>query len=370
MEITVAVIKEKKGPFSFEKAHLDEPRANEVMVKITACGICHTDLAVRDQVYAAPFPIVLGHEGSGVVEAVGAEVTKVKKGDHVVISYGHCGKCPNCLKGSPAYCYNFLGLNFQGCRTDGSHAHHGESEVLNDFFFTQSSFGTYTVAPEISVVKVDKSVPLELLGPLGCGIQTGAGAVINSLKPGPGSSIIIFGTGAVGLSAIMAAAATGCTIIVAVDINPSRLEFALALGATNAMDSRRSDFAEAIKTIDPDGLDYALDTTGRGEVINAAIYSLKSKGLCGIIGASANPLTLDANYLVGKGLQLKGIVEGESIPDIFIPHLISLFKAGKFPFNKLIKFYEPADINQAAEDSEKGVTVKPVIRFDHLQEVL
>nr|WP_067060379.1 NAD(P)-dependent alcohol dehydrogenase [Mucilaginibacter sp. L294] len=368
MEITVAVIKEKKGPFTFEKVQLDGPRPNEVMIKITACGICHTDLAVRDQIYPAPLPIVLGHEGSGVVEAVGDEVTKVKPGDHVVISYGHCGKCPNCLKGSPSYCYNFLGLNFGGCRTDGTHAHHHGNEVLNDFFFSQSSFGTYTVAPETNVVKVDNTVPLELLGPLGCGIQTGAGAVINSLKPGPGSSIIIFGAGAVGLSAIMAAAATGCTTIIAVDINPFRLEFALTLGATHTLDSRQSDFAEVIKAIDVNGIDYAVDTTGRGEVINAAIYSLKSKGICGIIGASPTPLSLDANYLVGKGLQLKGIVEGDSIPDVFIPQLIALFKAGKFPFDKLIKFYEPADINQAAEDSEKGITVKPIIRFDLLNE--
>jgi aryl-alcohol dehydrogenase len=366
MEATVAVIKEKNGPFTLEQVQLDEPHANEVMIKITACGICHTDLAVRDQIYPGPLPMILGHEGSGVVEAVGSEVTKVKKGDHVVISYGHCGKCPNCLKGFPSYCYNFIGLNFGGCRTDGTHAHHCGNEGLNDFFFQQSSFGTYTVAPEVNVVKVDPSAPLEILGPLGCGIQTGAGAVINALKPGPGSSIMIFGTGAVGLSAIMAAAAAGCTTIIAVDINPVRLELALTLGATHAMDSRREDFAAAIAEIDPDGIDFAVDTTGRNEVINKALYSLKSKGVCGIIGASPTPLSLDANYMVGKGLTLKGLVEGDSIPDIFIPQLISLYKAGKFPFDKLIKFYEPADMNQAAEDSEKGITIKPVVRFDHL----
>lgn len=365
MEITAAVTKEIKGKFTLETLELDGPRANEVMIKITACGICHTDLAVRDGVYPSPFPIVLGHEGSGVVESVGAEVTKVKPGDHVVLSFGHCGKCPNCLKGYPSYCYNFLGLNFGGGRPDGSHAHH-TTGALNDFFFSQSSFGTYTVAPELNVVKVDSSAPLEFLGPLGCGIQTGAGAVINALKPGPGTSIIIFGTGAVGLSAIMAAAAAGCTIIIAVDINASRLELARTLGATHTMDSRQIDFAEAIKAIDPDGIDLALDTTGRNEVINTALYSIKSKGTCGIIGASPKPLELDANYMVGKGLQLKGIVEGDSIPDIFIPQLISLYQAGKFPFDKLIKFYDPKDMNQAAEDSEKGITIKPVIRFDQL----
>jgi len=367
MEITVAVTKEKNGPFSLEKIELDVPKANEVLIKITACGICHTDLAVRDQVYPAPLPIVLGHEGSGVVAAVGNEVSKVKPGDHVVLSYGHCGKCPNCLKGSPSYCYNFVGLNFGGGRPDGSHAHHHSNEGLHDFFFQQSSFGTYTIAPEINIVKVDQTAPLELLGPLGCGIQTGAGAVINALKPGPGSSIMIFGTGAVGLSAIMAAAATGCTTIIAVDINPGRLELALTLGATHTLDSRRTDFAEAIKAIDPDGIDHAVDTTGRNEVINLALYALKSKGVCGIIGASPAPISFDANYMVGKGLTIKGIVEGDSIPDIFIPQLISLFRAGKFPFDKLVKFYAPADMNQAAEDAEKGITIKPVIRFDLLQ---
>ncbi len=365
MKITAAITKEKGGRFEIAEMELEHPRANEVLIKIVATGMCHTDIAVRDQVFQSPLPIVLGHEGAGIVEAVGTEVTKVKKGDHVVLTYGFCGKCPNCLSGLPAYCYQFIPLNFGGSRLDGSHSHQCDHhEVVNDNFFSQSSFASFAIAPENNVVKVDTDVPLEILGPLGCGIQTGSGAVINALKPTAGSSIVVFGTGAVGLSAIMAAAVVGCSQIIAVDINESRLAFAKELGATHTINSLNEDPTKAILSIIEYGSDFVFDTTGRSEVINAGIFALKSNGTCGIVGASAKPLSLDANYIVAKGLQLKGIVEGDSVPDIFIPQLISLYKQGKFPFDKLIKMYDFKDINQAAEDSEKGLTIKPIIRIN------
>lgn len=363
MEITAAVIREKGGDFQLEKMELDEPRHNEVLIRVIATGMCHTDMAVRDQIFKSPLPIVLGHEGAGIVEAVGQDVTKVKAGDHVVMTFGFCGKCPNCLKGLPSYCYYFGELNFSGCRLDGSHAHHTGGRDLNDNFFSQSSFGTYAIAPENNVIKVDKEAPLEILGPLGCGIQTGAGAVLNALHPQAGSSIAVFGTGAVGLSAVMAAAVVGCTTIIAVDINEARLEFSKELGATHVINSKTEDVVASIKAIVEYGADYAFDTTGRTDVINNAVLSLVSNGICGIVGASARTLDLDANYIVAKGLHVKGIVEGDSIPDIFIPKLVALYREGKFPFDKLIKVYPFEEINQAAEDSEKGVTIKPVIRI-------
>jgi aryl-alcohol dehydrogenase len=363
MEITAAVTKVKGGDFVLEKVQLDAPQSNEVLIKIVATGMCHTDMAARDELLGTPLPVILGHEGAGIVEKIGERVTKVKPGDHVVLTFGFCGKCPNCLRGRPAYCYNFMQLNFSGSRADGSHSHHKSGENLHDNFFSQSSFGTYAIAPENNVIKVPNDAPLELLGPLGCGIQTGAGAVINSLHPEAGSSIAVFGTGAVGLSAIMAAKVVGCATIIAIDINEERLKFAKELGATHSINSKSEDVITRIKAITTDGLNYGFDTTGRADVITNGINSLLSNGIMGIVGVAAKPLEIDMNYFVGKGLQLRGIVEGDSVPDIFIPNLVRLYQQGKFPFDKLIKVYPFEQINQAAIDSEKGTTVKPVIKI-------
>ena len=209
MKATAAVVWEKERPFSMEEVEVDEPRAGEVLVRIVGVGVCHTDLIVRDQWYPVPLPAVLGHEGSGVVESVGPGVEKVRPGDHVVLSFDHCGHCANCLKGRPSYCTTFFERNFGGQRMDGSTALDKDGQALHSHFFGQSSFATYALASQNSVVKVPQDAPLESLGPLGCGVQTGAGAVLNSLKPEPGSSIAVFGTGAVGISAIMAAVAAG-----------------------------------------------------------------------------------------------------------------------------------------------------------------
>lgn len=365
MEITAAITKKKGGEFVLEKVELDEPRSNEVLVKVVATGMCHTDLAVRDQQMPTPLPVVLGHEGAGIVEAVGGDVTKVKPGDRVVMSFGSCGHCPNCQKGFPAYCYYILPLNFGGSRLDGSHSLHQNGKALSSNFFSQSSFGTYALATERNVVKVPQDVPLEILGPLGCGIQTGAGAVMNNLNPDAGSSIAIFGTGAVGLSAIMAANVVGCTTIIAVDINQERLEFSKQFGATHTINSKDQDLGKSLTQIMENGVEFAFDTTGNIHVIVSALESLASKGVCGIVGVTPPDkfVQLDPNLLVGKGLTLRGITEGDSIPDIFIPRLIALYQQGKFPFDKLIKVYPFDQINQAVEDSEKGVTVKPVIKI-------
>lgn len=364
MEITGAVVKEKGGDFVLTKLRQEEPRDNEVRIKIVATGTCHTDMAARDLLLASPtIPMILGHEGAGIVDKVGEKVTKVKKGDHVVLTFGYCGKCLNCERGLPAYCYNFFGLNFGGCRLDGSHSHfHGETPI-NDNFFSQSSFATYAIATENNVVKVSKDVPLEILGPLGCGIQTGAGSIINSLKPVAGSSIIISGIGAVGLAAVMAANAIGCTTIVALDINPSRLKLAVELGATHTINSLNEDVPSKLKDYLGVGADYGFDTTGRNDVINNVLSGLAPRGKCGIVGVAEKPLEIDMNTFVAKGLQIMGIIEGDSVPDVFIPSMIKLYQQGKFPFDKLIKAYSFEDINQAISDSETGKTIKPIIKI-------
>lgn len=361
-----AVVRQPGGPFELEMIRLKEPKPHEVIVRVVATGMCHTDMVARDQVYPVPQPIVLGHEGAGVVEAVGAEVNKVSPGDHVVLTFLACGTCRPCLEGSPASCQNFNALNFSGQRGDGSHAlcDH-DHQMLHDRFFGQSSFGAYAVADQRNVVKVRKDAPLELLGPLGCGIQTGAGAVLNALQVGAGHSFAAFGGGAVGLSAIMAALAAGATTVVAVDVVPERLALAKELGATHVINSKTNDPVEVIRQITGDGIDFTLESTGRPEVVRAAVEALRPRGMCGIVGASKPGTTfeLDMNDVMQNCKVLRGIVEGDSIPDLFIPRLVDLFMQGRFPIDRLIRFYPFDQINQAAADSKQGKTIKPVIRI-------
>ena len=241
----------------------------------------------------------------------------------------------------------------------------GHGEKVHDHFFGQSSFATYALANERNVVKVSSDVPLERLGPLGCGIQTGAGAVMNALNVRPGTSFASFGAGAVGCSAIMAARAVGATTIVAIDIVPSRLEMAKELGATHAINSKQINPVEAIRDITGGGADYSLEASGDPSALHQAIEALGSLGTCGIVGAEplGTEVSFDVNTLMIQGKGIRGILEGESVPDIFIPQLIELNAQGRFPFEKLTKFYSLDQINQAVHDSEKGDTIKPIIRL-------
>lgn len=366
VEIQAAVIRQKGGPFHIETLRLEEPRPDEVLVKMVATGMCHTDLVARDKVYDVPHPIVLGHEGAGVVERVGKDVQSVQPGDHVVLSYQPCTRCEPCLRGMPFYCIYTYPLCFGGARLDGSTAtRDAQGNEIHDHFFGQSSFGTFALANDRNVVKVPKEAPLELLGPLGCGIQTGAGAVINVLPVGAGSSFAVFGAGAVGLSAVMAARVSGATTIIAADVVPSRLELAKRLGATHTVNSKDQDPVEAIREITGGGADATLEATGIPAVLRQAIDAVGVTGTCGIVGAA--PLgaeaSFDVNDVMIPGKQIRGILQGESIPKLFIPKLVELHLQGRFPFDELVKFYGLDQINQAAEDSEKGVTVKPIIRL-------
>ncbi len=364
-QITAAVVRKKGGPFQIETLSLEEPRSDEVLVRIVATGMCHTDMVARDQLYTVPLPVVLGHEGAGIVERVGGSVKKIAPGDHVVLTYMWCGHCTPCLNGDLTYCANFYPLNFGGAREDRSTATHDQQGVVHDHFFGQSSFGTYALAHERNVVKVPVNAPLELLGPLGCGIQTGAGAVMNALRVRPGSSFAAFGGGAVGLSAVMAARVAGATTIIAADVVPSRLELAKELGATHTVNSRETDPIEAVRKITGGGANFTLESSGRPAVLRQAIEALAIRGTCGIVGAPAlgTEASFDVNGVMTAGKQIIGIVEGDSVPDLFIPSLVELYTQGRFPFDRLVKFYSLDQINQAAEDSEKGITIKPIVRI-------
>jgi aryl-alcohol dehydrogenase len=364
MQIRAAVVRQKSAPFVVENLTLEAPRKDEVLVKIVGVGVCHTDMVVRDQGYPVPLPLVLGHEGSGVVEAIGSEVKHLKLGDHVVLSYASCGHCGNCLKGLPGYCSQFYEQNFGGYRPDGTSPYKAEDgSPVCGCFFNQSSFGTHALVSERNAIKIPKDVPLELMGPLGCGIQTGAGAVMNALKPSVGSSIAIFGAGSVGLAAVMAAKAIGCTVIIAVDMNDSRLELALELGATHVINASAGSALDRIREITSGGVEYSLECTSSPKVLRQAVDCLSIPGVCGLVGAAplGAEVSLDMNTLL-FGRSVRGIIEGDSVPHTFIPQLIELWRSGRFPFDRLVSYYDLEDINQAVADSESGIVLKPILR--------
>lgn len=362
---TAAITRQKGGPLQIESVEVADPRDDEILVRMVASGVCHTDMVVRDQGYEVPLPLVLGHEGSGIVEKVGKAVKGLKVGDPVALSYAYCGKCEKCTSGQPYYCVDFYMENFRGARADGSTAIcdcHNHPVAAN--FFAQSSFATYAIATERNAVKLPDDVPLELMGPLGCGIQTGAGAVLNCLKPAKGSSIAIFGAGAVGLAAVMAAKVAECGIIIVVDLNDSRLDLAREMGATHVINGRSTDAVARIRELTNGGVDYSLECTSVPKVFRQAVDCLGIPGTCGLIGST--PLGTEGSIDMGSflfGRTVFGVVEGQSIPSEFIPRMIDLWKQGRFPFDRMVKFYALDEINQAMEDSERGLVIKPILRM-------
>ena len=363
MEIKAAVVFEKSGPFSIEQLEMSEPNDDEVVVRVVGAGICHTDLAARDQHLPIPLPTVLGHEGSGIVEKVGARVTKVKPGDHVVMSYGSCGTCPLCKSGNDSWCMNFFLQNFNGARPDGTTTLGKGDQVVHGSFFTQSSFANFSLANERNVVKVREDVPLEILGPLGCGVQTGTGAVMNTLRPRPGASIAVFGVGTVGMSAVMGALVCGCTTIIAVDLHPARLETARELGATHTVNAGEADPVEAIRGITGEGAEFTLECVGDPRVFRQSVDALTRGGVCGLAGAApgGTEVSLDMQVIL-NARTVRGIVEGDAVSDLFIPKLIELYRQGRLPFDRLIQFYPFEEINRAVEDMENGRVIKPVLK--------
>lgn len=363
MKIKAAVVREKSGPFILEEVELDEPREDEVLVRIVGSGICHTDLMARDQYIEVPLPGVFGHEGSGIVERVGSRVKKVRAGDHVVLSFLSCGACPSCLKGIPTRCSIYFTCNLGGSRVDGSPTMHKDGEIIHANFVGQSSFASYSLANERNVVKVCKDAPLEILGPLSCAVQTGAGAVMNTLRAEASSSIVVFGTGPVGLSAVLAADVAFCSPIIAVDINSERLRLAQEFGATHIINPRETDPVQEVLNITKTGINYSLECTGIPAVLRNAVDVLAMGGVCGMIGVPPADVEVSLNMRhILDGRRITGIIVGDSIGDIFIPQVVDLYMKGRLPFDRMIKLYPFDQINQAVKDSEEGRTIKAVLR--------
>jgi len=364
MGVTAAVMEEKSGKFNIDTLDLDAPQSNEVLVKITATGICHTDLHARDGYFAMPFPAVYGHEGAGVVLAVGGAVEHLAVGDHVVISFPWCGECEHCREDRRSYCQRGRELKSGGVRMDGSVTMRRNGAPVYGSFFQQSSFASHALAPARNAVKVRRDAPLEFLGPLGCGLQTGAGAVINVMKPEAEKSFAVFGTGSVGLAGLMAAKLAGCDPIIAVDIRANRLELARSLGATHTIDNAREDAVTKIRKITGGGAHFTLETSALSKVFRQAVDCLLTRGTCVLVGCARRGTEVSFEMsTLQAGRTVRGVIQGDSRPDQFIPYLVDLFVDGKFPTDRLVTFYDFTAINQAAMDAVNGTTIKPVLRM-------
>ncbi len=354
-KIRAAVLRRRAVPLKIETLEMEGPRTDEILVRLIASGICHTDIGFVDDWSGSDTPAVLGHEGAGIVEEIGRGVKGVRPGDHVVLSYQSCGRCSPCRHGRPADCVRLSEANFGFARLDGTNAL--ERSGVRGHFFGQSSFATHSLATKRNVVPVPRDLPLELLAPLGCGLQTGAGTVMNSLKVPAGAGIAIFGTGAVGLAAVMAARIVGAGPIIGVDIKPKRLALARELGATDVIDARREAIAGRIAQITGSGVNFVVDTTGEPEMVRLAVSVLKPGGRVALLTGDMTDRTFSG------GRRAVGIIQGDAVPQRFIPRLIDLYRAGQFPFDRLVKFYDFQDINRAIADSRNGDTVKSVLRI-------
>jgi aryl-alcohol dehydrogenase len=361
MQTTVAVVNDKGGDFSLEEVELDGPRDDEVLVRIVATGICHTDIHLKDTLPDGTFPRVLGHEGSGVVDAVGAGVAGIEVGDHVVLSFRSCRACENCAGGLVGYCDSSPLLNYIGVRADGSTTYsRGGSPVFGNFF-GQSSFSRHAIAYADNCAVVDKSVDLTKVAPYGCGFQTGAGTVLNVLKPRPADSLVVYGAGAVGLAALAAAKHLRVGTIIAVDPMQSRRDAAAAYGAVGVDPTAVGDVVAKVKELTGGGATYAIDTTAISAVVKQAQQSLRSRGTLIALGLGAEEYTIDALDLLMTGKVIRSTIEGDSDPLEMVPRLIELNASGEFDVDGLIATYPFSEINTAVADVLAGKVVKPVL---------
>ncbi|MEV6162096.1 NAD(P)-dependent alcohol dehydrogenase [Streptomyces sp. NPDC052052] len=356
-----AVTRTPGAPFTVLDVEVEDPRPREVLVRMTAAGVCHTDLGMQATWPRQLTPMVFGHEGAGRVEAVGTEVTGVVPGDHVCLTFASCGACPQCEADHPGYCRAARSLNFSGGRGDGTTALLLDGAPLHGGFFGQSSFATYAVVHERGVVKVPSDLPAAVVAPLGCGGQTGAGTVLNRLRPEPGTSLVVLGAGGVGLSALMAAVAVGCDPVVAVDPVASRRGLALELGAKAALAPGEGLVAD-LRDLTDGGAHQVVDTTGRPEMLRQAVGALRPRGELALL-ALGGEVTFDVMSLLAKGVRVHGVIEGDSDPARFIPELVGLHRRGLFPVDRLITTFSFEDIDAAVAAMRDGSAVKPVLTF-------
>jgi len=365
MKMKAAVLYENNKPIRVQEVTLDDPQNQEVLVKLVATGVCHTDLHFIKGEMPQPLPVVLGHEGAGIVEKVGPGVTSLKPGDHVVLMVAYsCGKCRYCVGGRPTLCAEWLGYHMMGTLPSMTKRLHHDSQELNHFF-SQSSFAQYAVVHERTAIKVREDAPLDRVCLLGCGTSTGLGAVLNTAGIRAGESIAIYGCGGVGLSAVMGAKLAGAGKLIAVDTMDMKLAKAQELGADYVINASREDPPQRVKEITGGGADYAVECIGNVNVMVQAFSSIHNGGKCVIAGMAPLGAMLNIapfEFLLGK--TISGSVQGDIRASIDVPKYADLFMAGKLPIDKLVTRYFGLDeINEAMSALEKGEVIRAVVRF-------
>ena len=368
MPIQALVVEEKDARFQEQELQLEGPARGEALIRIVAAGVCHTDQITRHGDMPMPFPSVLGHEGAGIVERVGEGVTQVEPGDRVIIGWPFCGECRNCLDGHHRYCLRtgealVSGRRFKGEKA-GTSAYSRSGQEINGHFFGQSSFATYSITSADALVKVSGETPLELLGPLACGFATGAGAILNEARPRLGDSVLIVGVGAVGLAAVMAARNSGVTKIIVADLHDRRLEMAQEFGATHAINSGSTELVDAVRDITGSTVNYAVDCTGVVPVIEQMAETVGMLGTLVLVGGAPANARFSLDHLSTLwGKRVIGVLGGGGRSGQLIPALVELYEQGRFPFDRLVKYYGMGDIEQALEDSASGEVIKPILRM-------
>ena len=361
----MALVAEQGGRFELAEVEIDEPRDDEVLVRIVATGLCHTDLTMRHFLPPEMFPHVFGHEGAGVVEAVGSLVEGITVGDHVVLSFRSCRECAACKAGDVGYCEQTLLLNYMGMRADGSTTMTaGDGSPVFGSFFGQSSLARHALAHADNCVVVDPALDPRVAAPYGCGFQTGAGTVLNVLRPAPSDSLAVYGAGAVGLAAVAAAVAEGVTTVLAVDLVADRLAEAERLGAT-PVDASGLEPAQVVARVKEltggAGSTYAIDTTALPVVVKQAQQALAPRGTLVALGLGPEEYQLDAIDLLQGGKRVMSSIEGDSDPLEMVPRLLALREAGRFDLDALVTTYSFEQIGEAVADVLAGRVVKPVL---------
>ncbi len=363
-KIRAAVSPGLGAPPVIEELILADPAPDEVVIRVEAAGICHTDLGVGQW---SETPRVLGHEGAGVVVETGGAVTLLKKGDRVMATFGFCGTCANCEDGRPAYCFDGIALNLEGMRSaPGPAITRPDGSKVGAAFFQQSCFATHALATERNCIKIPDWLDAKVAAPFGCGIQTGAGAVFNQLNARKGRPLLVVGAGAVGLAAIMAGRIIGCAPIIAVELLPERRDMALSMGAHHALDGAEPDWPHKVTELTQGGANAALDTAGNQATFNGALRALHSGGTLGVLtlpGGFEDPVPHPGgiDFLTKT---VVGVIEGDGVPGEFLPRLVDYHKAGDLPVDRLITPYRFANIAKAFEDAGNGTVIKPVLTFE------
>lgn len=367
MKMKAAVARECNH-LAIETVELDDPKPDEVLVRIHAAGVCHSDLhTMRCELRARP-PIVLGHEGAGVVEAVGTAVESVKPGDRVLINWlPSCGKCPTCAAGHTNLCEVFPSTVFQGLLRDGTSRLHTEDGIQLKHFLSAATMAEYSIVPEAGVIPLPDDVPFDVAAIIGCAVMTGVGAVINTAQVPTGSSAAVIGCGGIGLNIILGCELAGCYPIIAVDVMESKLQFAQELGATHVVNAKEEDPVKALKRLVHNGPDYVFDSVGAPATIAQAVRAAGPYGTATVTGMHdiLEPVPIPADALIFQNKRLLGSFVGSSRPQVDLPKLIELYRGGRLNLDALVsKHYKLEELPQAFEDMEAGGIARGVLMIE------